>query len=288
MFKNILIPISSEFYNKEVLERSAFLAEKFKSKINIIYIIEEKTLIQTDKLSDAYRTDYDIKKTKREIIREQMLAANGIIFEDAKLFFKNRQVPFEEKIIEGQYSNIIKNEIKNNKYDLILMAFEKACLLNYRLLDEIDIQIPIWAVSDIKGESAILAVCSNLAPNKKVPNISLELSKQLGWKLHMLYVIDVEGSVKVYEKPERSMKKSETELMKHGEIFANQMEKRGIQVKIIKGNIEKEMLKTADELKTKLIIIGRQQKKKGLLGFPMKNMKKRLAEKCKHSILFVN
>lgn len=288
MFKNILIPISSEFYNKEVLERSAFLAEKFKSRINIIYIIEEKTLNQTDKLTDTYRTDYDIKKTKREIIREQMLAANGIIFKDAKLFFKNKQIPFEEKIIAGQYSNIIKNEIKNKKYDLVLMAFEKACLLNYRLLDEIDVQIPIWAVSDIKGDNAILAVCSNLAPNQKVPNVSIELSKQLGWKLHMLYVVDVEDTVEVYETLERSVKKSEAELIKHGEIFTEKMKKQGIQVKLIKGSIEKEMIKMADELKTKLIIIGRQQKKKGLLGFPMKNMKKRMAEKCKHSILFVN
>jgi len=44
MFKNILIPISSEFYSKEVLERSVLLAEKFKSSINLIYIIEEKML----------------------------------------------------------------------------------------------------------------------------------------------------------------------------------------------------------------------------------------------------
>jgi K+-sensing histidine kinase KdpD len=288
MFKNILIPISSEFYNKEVLERSAFLAEKFNSKINIIYIIEEKTLNQTDKLSDTYRTEFDIKKTKREIIKEQMHAANGIVFDDAKTFLKNKKIPFEEKIIAGQYSNIIKNEIKEKGYDLVLMAFEKACLLNYRLLDELEIPIPIWAVSDIKGDNAILAVCSNLAPNKKVPDVSIQLSKQLGWKLHMIYVIDFEDAVEVDETLVRSMRKTEFELVKHGEIFAEEMKKQGIQVKLIKGNIEKEMLKMADKLKTKLIIIGRQQKKKGILGIPMKNMKKRLAEKCQHSILFVN
>ena len=43
MFENILIPISSEFYPKEVFNQGTFLAEKFKSKITLIYIIEETT-----------------------------------------------------------------------------------------------------------------------------------------------------------------------------------------------------------------------------------------------------
>jgi K+-sensing histidine kinase KdpD len=288
MFKNILIPISSEFYNEEVLERSVFLAEKFKSKINIVYIIEEKTLNQTDKLSDTFRTDYDIKKTQREIIREQVLAANGIVFNDARLFFKNKKIPFEEKIVKGQYSNIIKNEIKNREYDLVLMAFEKACLLNYRILDQLDVSVPIWAVSDIKGDNSILAVCSNLAPNKKVPEISIELSKRLGWKIFMIYVVDVEDTVEVNDTLERSIKKSETILMERAGEFIQRMEEQGINVRLTRGSLEKEMIRVADELKTKLIIVGRQQKKKGLLGIPMKNIKKRLAERCRHSILFVN
>ena len=44
MFKDILIPISSEYYSKEVLTRGASLYKKFGSKISLIYIIEEKTL----------------------------------------------------------------------------------------------------------------------------------------------------------------------------------------------------------------------------------------------------
>ena len=44
MFENILIPISSEFYSKDILKRSVFLAEKFNSTINLVYIIEKKNL----------------------------------------------------------------------------------------------------------------------------------------------------------------------------------------------------------------------------------------------------
>ena len=84
MFKNILIPISSEFYSKEVLKRSIFLAKKFNSKINLIYIIEEKTLNQTDKKSDSYRTTYEIAETKKQIRLKQKQTADQIVFEDAK------------------------------------------------------------------------------------------------------------------------------------------------------------------------------------------------------------
>ena len=124
MFKNILIPISSEFYQKEVFQIGAFLAEKFNSTITLIYIIEEKTLDQTDKLSDAYRTHYDRKETKKDIIREHIHTADNIVFDDAKFFFKNKKIPLEEKIIEGEFSNVIKSEINKKKYDLILMGFE--------------------------------------------------------------------------------------------------------------------------------------------------------------------
>ncbi len=39
MFNNILIPISSEFYQKNVLNTGIFIAEKLQSKLTIIYII---------------------------------------------------------------------------------------------------------------------------------------------------------------------------------------------------------------------------------------------------------
>jgi len=170
MFKNILVPISSEYYSKEVLERTAFLAEKFKSTINLIYIIEEKVLNQTDKLSNAYRTPHEIAETKKEIIREHKLTADNIVFDDANYFLKRKQIPLEEKIIEGEFSKVVKSETDKKDYDLILMGFEKECFLNYRLLDELD--IPIWIQSKSEGKS-ILSVCSNLAPNQKVPDMSI-------------------------------------------------------------------------------------------------------------------
>ncbi len=285
MFKNILVPISSEYYSKEVLERTAFLAEKFNSTINLIYIIEEKVLNQTDKLSNAYRTPHEIAETKKDIIREHKLAADNIVFDDANYFLKRKQIPLEEKIIEGEFSKVVKRETDKKDYDLILMGFEKECFLNYRLLDELD--IPIWIQSKSEGKS-ILSVCSNLAPNQKVPDISLKLSELLGWSLNMLYIVDNEDNVQVDKNGKRSDKKPERALLFNGQNFVNEMKNKGINIKLVTGSLEKVTLKAAEEINPNLIIVGREQKKKGILGLPVKHLKRKLAEKCKYSLLFVN
>jgi len=285
VFKNILLPVSSEFYTKEVLERSVFLAEKFKSTIDLVYIIEEKTLEQTDKLSDTHRTHYERRETKKEIIRGHIRTADNIIFEDAKLFFKDKGFFVEEEITEGQFSTVIKNKLSKKKYDLILMGFEKECMLNYRLMDEVN--VPIWIESGIDSNS-ILAVCSNLAPNRKVPEISVKLAESFGWDLLVLYVVDVEDSVQVDESGRRSSRKQEKDLIFRGENFVEKMMRKGINAQLVKGSLEKETIKAADNMGASLVILGREQKKKGLLGLPVKHVKRKLAEKCNYSILFIS
>lgn len=285
MFKNILIPISSEFYTKEVLEQGVFLTEKFKSTITLIYIIEEKTLEQTDKRTDGFITHYDMTKTRKKIIQEQTRAADEIVFDDAKLLFKNKNITFEEKICRGEFSSVIKNELDKKDYDLILMGFAKGCMLNYRLLHDVD--APIWI--ETKNESkSILAVCSNLAPNQKVPDIGIKLSKALNWDLNMLYVVDMGDSVEVDKNGVRSEKKPERDLIFSGQNFVEKMKKKGVNVELVKGNLEKETIKAAKRINANLVIVGREQKKKGLLGLPVKHLKRKMVEKCDYSILFVN
>jgi len=281
MFKNILIPISSEFYSKDVLQRSVLLTEKFKSTITLIYIIEEKTLEQTDKITDGFITHYGMTETRKKIIQEQTRAADEIVFDDAKLLFKN--ITFEEKICRGEFS--IKNELDKKDYDLILMGFAKGCILNYRLLHDVD--APIWV--ETKNESkSILAVCSNLAPNQKVPDIGIKLSKVLNWDFNMLYVVDMGDSVEVDKNGVRSEKKLERDLIFSGQNFVELMKKKGVNVELVKGNLEKETIKAAKRINTNLVIVGREQKKKGLLGLPVQHLKRKMVEKCDYSILFIN
>jgi nucleotide-binding universal stress UspA family protein len=285
MFKNILIPISSEFYQKDVLRKGAFLAEKFNSKITLLYIIEEKTLNQTDKLTDVYRTTHEIAETKDVIIRKYIESADKIVFDDAKLYFKKKGISFEEEIIEGEFSAVIKGQLNKKEYDLILTGFEKECLLNYRILDDVD--IPVWVEAGHKNNS-ILAICSNLAPNQKVPEMSIKISKALDWDLNMLYIIDIQDNVVVDEMGRRSDKKSEEALVDAGKHFINDMKKKGIAVKLVRGTLEKEMNDAAERLGANLVILGREQKKTNVLGIHIKSIKRKMAEKCRYSLLFIN
>jgi len=285
MFKNILIPISSEFYSKAVLEQGAFLAAKFQSTITLIYIIEEKMLNQADKLSDTYRTSVERTETKKAIIKEHRHTADAIVFDDAKRYLTNRGVPLEEKVIKGEFSNVVKTELSTKNYDLVLMGFAKGCILNYRLLDEV--HIPIWVVAE-SSDHSMLAVCSNLAPNQKVPTVSIKLSQVLGWNLHMVYVVDTQDNVEVDEQGLRSNKKPLRELIAKGQRFVQDMEQKGIDARVVTGSLEKATGKVAEGIGANLVIVGREQKKSSTLGLPVKSVKRKMAEQCRYSILFLN
>jgi len=273
MFRNILMPISSEFYSKQVIQRALTLSEKFKSQITILYIIDEKTLKQTNKISCSYITEYNLEETKKELIENQKQSADTIIFQEIKKIFKNKEI--SEKIVEQEYTDAIKEEIRSKKYDLLLMGFRKGCILNYRLFEEVN------------TSQKILAICSNLVSNQKISQISIKLAETLGWSLQILYIVDTEDCVQVDEQGKRSTKQTEKELKIQAQKFVEEMQKKQINVEIVKGSLEKQIVKKAEKIKAQLVILGQEQKKKGMLGFPVKNVKKKIAEKCKYSMLFV-
>ena len=78
MFKNILIPISSEFYTKDVLKRSIFLAEKFKSIINLIYIIEVINFLKNNEGRIFITPSELIKISKRDRNIFDIIAAKNM------------------------------------------------------------------------------------------------------------------------------------------------------------------------------------------------------------------
>jgi nucleotide-binding universal stress UspA family protein len=238
-----------------------------------------------EKQSSSYRTPYDRSETKKDRLIQHRKTSANIIFDDAKHLLKNKNIPYREKVVEGTFGDVIKREIDAEEYDLILMGFKKGCDLNYSFLYQLD--IPIWIESGYKDES-ILAICSNLAPNQKVPNISIKLAEKLGWKLKMLYVVDVQDSVEVDENGERSEKKSERDLAFDAQKFIDEMKEKDIDVEMVKGNIPDETNDFADEIEAGLVVLGRMKKKKGVLGLPVGNLRQKMAGRCDHSILFVN
>ncbi len=285
MFENILLPASSEFYPGKALERGASLAKIFGSRITVLYVMEEKALDNADRVSDAFRSYYEREETKSEVKKEHLSTADKIIFDSAKKFFEDKNISFDGKVAEGEFSDAIRNELDRDRYDLILTGYERGCLLHYRIID--NSRVPIWVESG-SGNSTILAVCSNLAPNQKVPQMSITLARSLGWKLYMLYVVDTQDSVEVDENGNRSGTKSEKELTDAGEEFLGRMKELGIDTRLVTGSIERETVKAARKVGAGLVVVGREQKKNGVLGLPVKSIKKKLAEKCEYSILFIN
>jgi len=284
VFGNILIPISSEFYSRGVLEKGAFLAECFGSKVTIVYIIEEKTLTQTEKRSDTFRTRFEKEETKKGIIDSQTRTANVIIFFEAKAIFKEKGIIPNFKIVEGEFSTVIAQEIAAQHVDVVLMGYTKEGLLRYRIFDEI--AIPLWIVGS-PGDRRMLAVCSNLTPNQKIPEMSFRLAQCFNWDLHLLYIVDIGEPLAFDESVQRFVKRPVSELLDEGQRFVDAMGKKGIAAQMVTGGFQEATLHTAKQLNPGLVVMGQEQKRYDILGFPVKSMSHRIVEKSKYSMLFL-
>ncbi|MBS3773529.1 MAG: universal stress protein [Candidatus Thermoplasmatota archaeon] len=283
MFRHILLPISSEFYPRQALERALFIADSIGSAITVMYIIERKTINQTDKLSDAYRTTYEREETAEDITEEHKNAADNIVFTDAKNI-KTPDLVYEEKVVEGEYSTMVQHELSSGDYDLVMMGFQKQCILNYRILD--DAAVPVWVEAGGTGSQQIIAVCTNLGMNTVVPRISAELADALGWDLHVLYVVDTEDSVQVDTAGERSKRKPVGDLTDTGERFLDAIDRPRVTTSLVTGSLPKEMAKAARQFNASLVVVGQQQKKR-LLKNLGKSTRRKIAETCEYSVLFV-
>ncbi len=82
--------------------------------------------------------------------------------------------------------------------------------------------------------------------------------------------------------------KEEKDLLSKGEFFTKEMRKKGITVDLVQGGLEKETHKAANNLNANLVILGREQKKKNIFTLSAKSIKRKMAEKCHYSILFMN
>jgi nucleotide-binding universal stress UspA family protein len=285
MFSKILIPVSSEYTAMGPARRAADLASKFKSEVKLIYITEEKVLNTIDRVSEGMITYQEREAAKKEIVEKHGERAKMVVLKEMEELFKQKGIKTKKKVVHGEFTAVVKKEADREKSSMVIMGFKRGCLLNYRLFNEIN--IPIWI--EAKGEQErILAVCSNLTPNKKVPDVSVNLAKLLNYELYMLYVIDTKDKVRVDENLNISQKKPIDSLTTVGQKFVEKIKKKGIKAELVAGSYEKEVIDTAERIRAGLIIIGRGQKRKKLLGLACRDIKKNMAERSKHSLLFIN
>ena len=285
MFTRILIAISSEFMSEGPVKRAAQLAEKFNSEVKLVYIIEEKVLETLDKVAEGVQTYQEREKIKKEISENHGARSGEMILKKFEMILKKKGIDAKKKIVRGKFSEIVKRETEKEKSDLIIMSFQRSCLLSYRLFQDVD--IPIWIESNEKIRK-ILAVCTNLAPNEKVPQISMALAKIYNAELSMVYIIDTTDRIMVDKNLIRSEKKDKQTLVEEGNKFKENMEKRGLKTDVVIGSLEKIIREKEKKIKSNLIIIGREQKKRRILGVYYRNPRLKIAEKTKHSVLYLN
>jgi len=285
MFQKILVPISSEFFSPAVFQLSALLTQPTGGSVTSVYVYEERLYDELERLSDTYLSHYEKEEAERGRRIDHFRHAEQIVFEDTKAFFKKRDILFESRFREGMLVDVINEEVTLHQFDLVLMGFEKDSGFDFRLLSEVS--VPLWLEAG-KGNRSILAVCSNLAPNLKVPEVSIRLAGLLGWELHMVYIIDTEDAVAVDEAGLRGKQQSSAELRRNADAFISKMRQKGVEVQLVTGAFEKEIRKAAERIDAGVIIIGREKKQKGLWGLPVKDSKKKLLQHCKCSLLFLN
>ena len=267
------------------VKRAAELAEKFNSEVKLVYIIEEKVLEKMDKVAEVVQTYQEREKIKKEISDNHGARTGEIVLKKLGMILKKKGIHFEKKIVQGEFSEIIQREAKKDKSDLILMGFKRSSHLGYRLLKALD--IPIWIEANGKIKK-ILAVCTNLAPNEKVPEMSLSLAESYNAEVSMMYVIDTTDRIIVDKNMKRSQKKTIKNLTEEGTKFMETMKQKGVEIDLVSGSLEKLVMEREKKIKADLVMIGREQKKRAPLGLFGRNTRLKIAEKSKHSILFIN
>lgn len=280
IFKKLLFPISSEFFQENVAKRIKKFVEIFGSDVYVVYIIEEKILKKMEDVAEPFLTEEQRKEIEENLIEKNREIAD-IVFNKLNNYIEQ----FERKVVVGEFSEEIIKSVREYNATCVVMGYEKDCFLKYRLFETLN--IPIWVEIGKRSEN-VLGVCTNLAPNVRVPTLTLQIAEKFGYKPYLVYIIDAEEKVEVDEKG-RKMERSIEELLEKAKEFAKKYENLVIDISV--GALENEIVKYADRVNADLVIIGREAKKKRVFGgriLKEKGIKKELAEKIRHSVLFLN
>lgn len=272
IFKRLLLAISSEFFSEGIIKRVKKIAKRFGSEIYFIYVIEEKTLRKFEEVAEPFLTDVQREEIEKNVIEENKAIAENI-YEKLKSIDK-----FEISI--GEFSDEVLKAAAKYNATCIIIGFEKECFLRYRLFRMAAIPI---LVEIGEGGKNILGICTNLAPNLRVPKYTIEIAKKFDYTPYLFYVVDVEDKVEI---DERGMKreKSIEELEEKAKEFIKKYEDMA-KVKIKVGVLEEAIKESAEEVNADLVIVGREMKKRKIFS---KGIKMEILDKMRHSLLFLN
>ncbi|MBC2721943.1 universal stress protein [Desulfosporosinus sp.] len=111
MFKKILVATDASEYSRRALKTALDLAQKFQAKIELLFVA------YTPEAYWGYNSAYTI-----EITQEQIEERGRLTLEETLEGIDVKDVPIEKKMIQGHPSNVILEEVVNEKIDLVVMG----------------------------------------------------------------------------------------------------------------------------------------------------------------------
>jgi len=120
MYKKILIPVDGSEISEKATMKGIELAEKFKSSVFAVYVIDKASFFGKIKTTDPREMEKQWASIKIESQKEGEKALN--VVENAA---KEKNIPFAKEILEGKPGNEIVKAASNKNIDLIVMGSAK-------------------------------------------------------------------------------------------------------------------------------------------------------------------
>jgi nucleotide-binding universal stress UspA family protein len=272
-----LVPISSEFSFEQIVQRAGMLSHAFNSAVMVVYIIETKTLKTMGDVAETMLTDQQLKEMGQDIVSSATDIAKQIIFERVKPVLPNCEIA----VAVGEFSEEIRRAAEKWQATCVVTGYERYCTLRYRLLE--DLNLPLWVEQHPSTNPIVLGVCSNLAPNKRVPDLTIELAANLNAIPHLLYVVDIEELVEMDEQGEKHQSTT-ANLTETGQMFLRSYRDH-IHGHFSVGVLEDNIVRYTTKLNPDVVIIGHEMKRKKFLCH---ELKRDIVTRMQHSLLFLN
>ncbi len=264
MFKNILVPISSDYFPEMAIRRSRALAEKFKGKVHFLYVVEKKTVEQMEKTGKHVLTPKLISELEEDIYHRQVRDISRTVLDRTKELMGPLNERCNYLVQKGEFSDEIEGYLTENSESFnhitcVILEYKKHSNLKYRIFE--NCSVPIWLERGGKIDK-IFAATTSISRNELVPTHAKRIALSFNAKLSLDHF-----SVHGEDEGDKKIKL--------------QKDWKGV------SNVEKKILRRAEEENADLLIIGRTCKACGFFGFGTHFPKVVIAKKATMSVLIM-
>lgn len=223
-------------------------------------------------------------------------------FEQAKESFEDASkslagVSFSAKFVQGDPVSIMKEEVRQENYEMILMGVHRRQRLipsHFRVVSQRIIKhapLPIMLIRDIRGKLERMLVCTGgLQISQPVVELSTKLAGQAGLQATVLTVAAAVPSMYTgmmeMEETLEELLRTDTPLAQHLRHSAELLTKSGIQaeIKVRHGDVVEAILEETAEGQYDLVVLGETQRQ-SLIGLLLGNVTQQIINRAPSAVL---